>query len=145
MILVRDMKLSDTETASDIEKQIFSLPWSKQAFEDSVKREDTIFLVAENEGTVIGYIGMYMCCGEGEITNVAVSEDARRKGVGELLVTNMIDRANAHDVTSIFLEVRVSNENAIHLYEKTGFEKCGLRKGFYDFPKEDAYIMVKNL
>lgn len=142
MILVRAMQTEDVDAVAVLEAQIFSMPWSRQGFLDSLQREDTVFLVAEEDGLIVGYIGMYVALDEGEITNVAVSAEMRRRGIGELLVGNIIKEANERGLERVILEVRVSNENAIRLYERNGFKNQGVRKGFYDLPKEDAYIMM---
>lgn len=76
------------------------------------------------------------------ITNVAVNPACRRRGIGEGLLTEMKKRAADHKIARIVLEVRVSNEGAIRLYEKQGFSSVGIRRGFYEFPREDARIMV---
>lgn len=140
-MLIREMTFADIPSAVDIETQCFSLPWSEKSFQDSITREDTLFLVCEDEGTVTGYIGMYISFDEGSITNVAVSPNYRKKGYGESLVHMTKEKAKEKQVQRIFLEVRVSNVPAISLYEKMGFENLGIRKNFYEHPKEDAYIM----
>ena len=89
-----------------------------------------------------GYIGMYLSLGEGEITNVAVAPEFRRRGIADALLTEIKREAAECGVTSLVLEVRVSNQNAICLYEKHGFVSCGVRKGFYEQPKEDAFLMI---
>lgn len=142
MILVRAMKVSDIPVVAAIEARIFSQPWSRQGFWDAIKLEGTIFLVAEEDENVLGYIGMYSAFDEGEITNVAVDAQARCRGIGGMLIAEMKKAAVQQGVSQIVLEVRISNENAIRLYEKNGFVKQGVRRGFYDFPKEDAYIMI---
>lgn len=142
MILVRAMKVSDIPVVAAIEARIFSQPWSRRGFLDAIKLEGTIFLVAEEDENVLGYIGMYSVFDEGEITNVAVDAQARCRGIGGMLIAEMKKAAVQQGVSQIVLEVRISNENAIRLYEKNGFVKQGVRRGFYDFPKEDAYIMI---
>ena len=104
--------------------------------------ERNIFLVAEEDGAICGYIGMYLSIDEGEITNVAVLPAKRGSGVGSMLLKHALACAAQEEIVQVVLEVRVSNEPAIRLYEKYGFKHCGIRKGFYDFPKEDAYIMI---
>ena len=142
MIKVRRMLAEDAEEVSRIEAAVFSQPWSRQGFLDAIAMEDTVFLVAEEEGQILGYVGMYVSLDEGEITNVAVSPEARRKGVGQSLLETLKQEAEARQLAQIVLEVRVSNEPAIRLYQRNGFENVGLRKGFYEKPKEDAYIMI---
>jgi ribosomal-protein-alanine N-acetyltransferase len=90
---------------------------------------------------VAGYIGMYLAMDEGEITNVAVAASARKRGIGKALIRELVEKAARRGVSRIVLEVRVGNRPAIALYEQMGFRRIGTRKGFYDFPKEDADIM----
>ena len=149
-MLIRRMTMQDIPEVVEIEKQCFSLPWSEKSFEDSLTREDTIFLVCETVGDarervaldcVAGYMGLYLSFDEASVTNVAVSPDFRKKGYGEALVTAAKDAAKAAGAESIFLEVRQSNEPARSLYKKLGFEELGIRKKFYEHPVEDAIIM----
>ncbi len=150
-MMIRRMTERDVPQVVGIEKAAFSQPWSENAFLESLASENTYFLVAEehvtnscgNEGTVIiGYAGMYISFEEGEITNVAVADVLRGSGVGEALMKRLLSDAKNLAVTRIILEVRAGNAPAIGLYIKCGFKKIGIRKGFYDFPKEDADIMV---
>jgi ribosomal-protein-alanine N-acetyltransferase len=136
------MTQSDIAQVAAIEQTAFSQPWSEHAFLESLANESTCFLVAEEERAIAGYAGMYLSFEEGEITNVAVAERFRKNGVGEALIRKLLLDAPALGVDRIMLEVRISNEPAIRLYEKCGFHRIGTRKGFYDFPKEDADIMV---
>ena len=135
---------ADCKKAAELEKETFSQPWSEQGFLDALARKENIFLIAEEEGELYGYLGMYQSLDEGEITNVAVRAEKRNAGIGFLLMQEAIKAAKEQGISQIVLEVRVSNVSAIHLYEKCGFVNCGVRKGFYDFPKEDAYIMLYN-
>lgn len=151
-MLIREMTVLDVPAVADIEKECFSLPWSQQSIRDSVEREDTLFLVCEetigevsNDLTVkkviVGYIGMYLSFEEGDITNVAVSQQYRTKGYGEALVKKVKALAKERQLATILLEVRISNAPAISLYKKMGFEEIGFRKKFYEYPIEDALIM----
>lgn len=139
-MIVRTMTLADIKRVAELEKECFSLPWSEASFEDSLAREDTVFLVCEEE-EVLGYIGMYLSFEEGEITNVAVAESYRGRGCGNMLIEAMKKEAKARNAECILLEVRVSNAPAISLYKKNGFEEIGIRKNFYQYPDEDAIIM----
>lgn len=142
MSMVRAMRSGDVPAVAELEAQIFSQPWSAQGFLDALALPDTVFLVAEEEHRILGYIGMYLSIDEGEITNVAVAPDARRRGVGQELLLQIKREAKQRAVGRLVLEVRTSNEGAIALYEKNGFSVAGVRKGFYERPKEDAYIMI---
>lgn len=141
-MLIRNMTAEDIPAVVEIEKECFSLPWSEKSFAESIAREDTIFLVCEeNTDIITGYIGMYLSFDEASITNVAVASQFRKKGCGEQLVIAAKEAAKAAGADSIFLEVRVSNEAAISLYKKQGFENLGIRKKLYEHPVEDAIIM----
>ena len=144
-MLIREMTFTDIVQAVEIENQCFSMPWSEKSFMDSITREDTLFLVCEEGTTIMGYIGMYISFEEGSITNVAVSSKYRQKGYGEALVSAVKEKAREKKAEKIFLEVRVSNTPAISLYKKMGFDNLGVRKNFYEHPKEDAYIMSCDL
>lgn len=145
-MLIRRMTEKDVSAVVQIEDACFSMPWSVQSFQDSISRKDTLFLVCEQmdaEGIthIAGYIGMYQSFEEGSITNVAVLPECRKQGIGQKLVSAAKNEAGKAGIETIFLEVRVSNQPAIALYEKMGFEKLGVRKRFYEHPTEDAYIM----
>ena len=142
MIQIREMQVKDADAVAAIEQQIFSQPWSRQGFLDAVKLANTVFLVAEENNRIVGYIGMYVAMDEGEITNVAVAPVERCHGIGGMLIAELLKIAENKGIARIVLEVRVSNDSAIRLYERNGFVQCGVRRGFYEFPKEDAYVMV---
>ena len=142
MITIRNMQVADALAVSEIEQEIFSRPWSYQVFVDSLNLGNTIFLVAEEEGRILGYIGMYLAMDEGEITNVAVMKQERQRGIGGMLLKEIKKEAERRAIARIVLEVRVSNASAIRLYEREGFQNCGVRKNFYELPREDAYIMI---
>lgn len=140
-ILVEKMQEQDIPQVAEIEAKVFSMPWSKQGFADALK-QDTIFVTAKQGGKILGYCGMYCSFEEGEITNVAVLPEAQKQGIGEKIIAGLLQAARQQNITRIILEVRVSNNPAIHLYEDFGFQKVGIRKGFYEKPREDAAIMV---
>lgn len=146
-MLIRTMQETDVSKVARIEKLCFSRPWSEKGFLDSLKLSYTCFLVAEEQESreITGYIGIYFSVDEGEITNVAVCPEARNQGTGNALVAAMLREAEKRGMKNVILEVRRSNAAAIHVYERAGFEKAGIRKGFYDLPKEDAVIMNRKL
>lgn len=149
-MIIRKMHIEDVPAVAAIEKECFSMPWSVKSFEDSLHREDTIFLVCIDEDSesleqVAGYLGMYLSFEEGEITNVAVAPQYRNRGCGQLLIAAIMQEAATQCAQSILLEVRKSNVPAISLYKKNGFEEIGIRKNFYERPTEDAIIMKVGL
>lgn len=141
---IEPMTVDDISQVAEIERQIFSIPWSEKAFKDSMESGNTIYIVAKEDNNVAGYAGMYLSFEEGNITNVAVNPSGRRKGIGEKIVRDILNRAYEKGVRDVFLEVRETNSAAIALYEKIGFKEEGIRKNFYEKPKENALIMWKH-
>ncbi len=141
-LITRKMEQEDAAEVSRLEAEIFTQPWSRQGFLDALSGEKVIFLVAELEGEIVGYCGMYCAADEGEITNVAVTSRVRRHGIGKQLMERFLMEAKDAGARQVILEVRVSNRAAIHLYERFGFTIQGTRKDFYDEPREDAYVMI---
>ncbi len=144
-MIIRKMKEQDTTAVAKIEEINFAQPWSANAFCESLANKDTLFLVAQEEKEILGYIGMYISLDEGEITNVSVSPQHKRKHVATKLIENIIELAQKKQVSRIILEVRKTNTPAIKAYEKQGFKIVGVRKNFYEKPIEDAYIMDVNI
>lgn len=146
-IRIRNMTEADVPFVAELEKEIFSLPWSENALQSTLVDPNAVFLVAESSEAenMIAYAGMYTAADEGEITNVAASPSFRKRGAAYLLLTELVRIAREKSLSQLVLEVRVSNEAAIGLYGKTGFQIAGTRKGFYQFPPEDAYIMIMRL
>lgn len=142
-MMIRRMTAADISSVAELEARIFSVPWSVQGFADTLYREDVLFFVAYEEEKLLGYAGVYCTADEGEITNIAVSPLARRHGVGRALMEMLANALAGQRIDRIVLEVRVSNEAAIRLYEQMGFAVVGTRKNFYEKPLEDAYVMVR--
>ena len=138
------MQPGDISQVAAIEKEIFSIPWSEKSFADSLESNDTIYIVAEEDGIIYGYCGIYLSFEIGNISNVAVGEKYRKKGIATNMIAEMIKQAKFKDVTDITLEVRETNVPAIRLYEKLGFKEEGIRKNFYEKPTEDALIFWKH-
>lgn len=144
MITIRQMEIEDIDEVAAIEESLFSASWSPAGFFSFLLRDDTLFLVAEEEGGIIGYCGVVMVLDEGDITNVAVSVNHQGRGIGRQLVEAMIAKALERGVEHLHLEVRQSNERARTLYQKLGFQEVGLRKGYYEAPAEDGILMRRS-
>ncbi len=142
-MVIRNMQESDLTQVEAIEKANFSIPWSLESFRESMELEHTIYLVAEEDGNIMGYCGMYRVFNEGEIVNVAVEEAYRRRQVASKLLEQLFIESSELKVDNFFLEVRESNEAAIQLYKKLGFIEAGIRKNFYEKPRENAIFMWK--
>ena len=142
MIIVR-MKECHVSAVAELEKICFSDPWSENSVASELKNKLALWLVAEEEGTVAGYIGSQTCGDESDVMNVAVHPDFRRRGIAEALVNSLVTELNAIGSHCLTLEVRASNAPAVSLYEKLGFAEIGRRKNYYRNPKEDALILRK--
>jgi ribosomal-protein-alanine N-acetyltransferase len=144
-VIIHSMEASDLDGVAALEELSFTSPWSKQALQEAWQNPNYIFAVAKTEkGQVVGYAGMLCVLDEGDILNVAVSPAFQRQGIGSRLMETLVAYAQERSIRAMTLEVRAGNQGAILLYEKMGFQKAGIRKGFYDLPKEDAVIMWKN-
>lgn len=141
--IITAMDKSHITEIARIERECFSLPWSENSLEQELENENAHFLTALLGDAVVGYIGVIEICGEADITNVATDTRYRRFGIGEKLLKSAEKGATERKCESITLEVRISNAAAISLYEKSGYEKVGVRKGFYEKPTEDALLMTK--
>lgn len=137
------MREEDLGAVTAIEKDSFSAPWSLQGFRSSLGNSATMYLSALVDGEIVGYCGLLLILDEGDITNVAVREDFRNRGVGKKMLTELLRRAGERGARAFTLEARKSNEAALALYRGLGFESVGLRKNFYEDPREDAVIMWK--
>ena len=133
---------SDVKFIADLEKECFSTPWSEKAIKEAMEN-GTKFFTAKKGKKTVGYIGINAVLDEGYITNIAVTEGSRKKGVGTALLNRVFAVAQDSELAFVSLEVRPSNQNAISLYAALGFKEEGRRKSFYDSPKEDALILTK--
>jgi ribosomal-protein-alanine N-acetyltransferase len=139
---VREMCFEDVPQVFEIEKQSFLTPWSKEAFEKEIlDNKFARYTVVENNGEIVAYGGMWWILDEAHVTNIAVHNHFRKQGIGRLLVDGMIKWCKRESISKMTLEVRVSNDSAIKLYEKFGFIIEGKRKAYYTDTGEDAYIM----
>ena len=141
-MIIRKMKIKDLDKVMLLENLTFSQPWSREAFEAEIsKNELANYIVIELNKEIIGYGGIWYIVGEGHITNIAIHSDFRKKGYGKLLVEAIINNAKNESIKSMTLEVRRSNIAAISLYKKFGFYEFGVRKKYYSDNNEDAIIM----
>ena len=142
---IRNMTAEDCAQVAAIETMSFSMPWSLHAFTEATRNPNYRFLVAEENGEILGYCGFVYVLDEAEIPNVCVSAEARRRGIGRALMNALVEMAAELGIVTLHLEVRKSNLPAQNLYHAIGFEEIGIRKNFYDLPKEDAILVCKTL
>ncbi len=139
------MTEADVAAIEALERACFSEPWSEKSLRESLANPRYRILTAKAEGHLIGYVSTFLVADEMNIANVAVDSEFRRLGVGKRLMDSAVILAKQNRMTTIYLEVRKSNEAAQELYRKVGFERGGVRKNFYDHPKEDGLIMRMDL
>lgn len=125
-----------------LEQRCFSVPWTEAQLRAQLPDDRHVFLVAERGGEVLGYVGLMHVLDEGYISNVAVSPDCRRQGIGAALIAELTRCAGRLELSFLTLEARASNAPAIRLYEKMGFRQVGRRKNYYQRPEEDAILMT---
>ena len=143
MIEIKTMTEAHVPQIAEIETLCFSDPWSENSVASELKNQLALWLVAEENEQVAGYIGSQTCGDETDMMNVAVHPNFRRKGIAEALVNTLVEELKAIDSHCLMLEVRASNVPAISLYEKLGFREVGRRKNYYRNPREDALILRK--
>lgn len=143
MISYEKMTLAHIPAVAQLERDNFSMPWSENVLQTELKNPLSFWLVAVDDGEVIGYVGSQIVPDEADMMNLAVRDDYRRKGVGRGLVSALLNGLKEREVRSLSLEVRSSNAPACALYESLGFQLVGRRPGYYKMPKEDALILRK--
>jgi ribosomal-protein-alanine N-acetyltransferase len=144
--VIREMNHDDVSMVSDIERRSYEFPWSHGVFRDCLLAGyQNIVLVRDD--TVAGYGVLSIAAGEAHILNICVDPDYRSHGYGEKLLDELLFRARAASVRTIFLEVRPSNERAIALYRKKGFHQVANRPAYYQANegREDAAVLAKKL
>ena len=140
---LRDMRQTDVTAVATIEQSAYEFPWSPGIFRDCLLAGYTS-LVLEHSGKVIGYGIMSVAAGEAHLLNLVLSESARRMGNGRRLLEHLMEVARLAGAEGVYLEVRPSNERALLLYERAGFQLLGRRRGYYRARggTEDAVVLV---
>ncbi|MBI2873950.1 MAG: ribosomal protein S18-alanine N-acetyltransferase [Firmicutes bacterium] len=143
---IRKLSIRDIDDIMAIERVSFPTPWSRHAFVSELSQNPYAeYYGAVQDGRLIGYGGMWLILDEAHVTNIAVLPQYRRRGVGEVLLKVLMEKAGLKGADWITLEVRESNLGAQRLYQKHGFSQKGLRRGYYTSTKEDAIIMSRSL
>ena len=128
-----------------LERECFSDPWSERSVASELANEYSLWLVAEQEGKVLGYVGSQSVPPEADVMNLAVAPESRKLGLGRALMCELMRRLRESGIDSLSLEVRESNFPALALYTKLGFSQVGKRPRYYVNPTEDALILRKEL
>lgn len=139
---IRSGHAADLPAVEEIERAVFTDPWSSGLLRDALDAES---LIADQAGRVIAYLFLRRAGDEGEILNLAVAPSHHRQGVGRRLVEEAIGRLRANQVRRVFLEVRESNAGAHEFYHLMGFRPIGRRSRYYRNPPEPAVVMARDL
>ena len=142
------MRENDLKQILKIEREAFSNPWNVKFFKEELRHNAfALYLTAQIEAEIIGYIGCWFKnhANEVHIVNLAVKKTYRRKGIGTYLIKEIIDMSRNLQTDFVTLEVRVTNEAAIKLYQDLGFKKAGLTPHYYMDNDEDALMMKKEI
>lgn len=144
-MIARKANEEDTARIAEIERAVFSDAWSEAGIRETMEQKTAGIYVVEAGETTAGYVVIYSVLDESEVARIAVSPEFRRKGVAGLLLDTVISEGVSNGTVTWYLEVRESNSAARALYQKKGFRDIGIRKGFYENPKEDAVLMTLSL
>lgn len=144
-MIFAQMKEKHVAQVAALEKMCFSEPWSERSIASELENELALWVVADDDGKVLGYAGSQTVMGESDMMNIAVCPECRKQGIATGLIVGLIGALKLRGSHSLTLEVRPSNEAAKALYEKLGFTQVGRRKNYYRNPKEDALILRKEL
>lgn len=139
---IRKMTHDDIDTILQIEEKCYGAHhWSRDSFLTELSNKISTYQCILHNNKCVGYIGFWKIIDEAHITNISIHPDFQNKKLAHKLILSMINECYKEKIKYITLEVRVSNERAIHLYEKFGFKSLGLRKKYYQDNNEDALIM----
>ena len=143
--MIVPMQQSHIAQIAALETQCFSDPWSETSVRSELSNPLSLWLVAEDGGKVVGYVGSQSVAPEADVMNLAVAPEWRSRGIGRALMTALIAQLHSRGITALFLEVRVGNTPAQNLYRSLGFVEVGRRPKYYVNPTEDALILRKEL
>ena len=143
---IRRLELSDLNAIEAIEKRPYPTPWSRSMFAGEIAKPSSVCLGAFDDQTreLIGYLIVSRYVDAWHVMNVAVDPAHQRRGVATAMLEKLFELTRGDERRGYTLEVRVSNDDAIRLYEKLGFESRGIRRGYYTDNREDALIMWRD-
>ena len=141
-VVLRPMTCTDLAAVCAIEQQVQYAPWTEKLFSDGLERH--LCLVAEIAEKIVGFAVVQFVVDEASLLNIAVEPTQQKQGIGRLLLDEVLAQASAKKATTVFLEVRASNQRAIQMYQQAGFNEMGLRKNYYPSAngKEHAVMMA---
>jgi len=136
---IRSMSRSDVPAVALLEREVYLQPWSARVFFDELAQSNRVYLLAAEDDQILGYGGVMLIEEDAHITTLAVVPGMRRRRLGTRLLLALVEQAVERDARHLTLEVRATNTDAQHLYERFGFTPVGKRKGYY--AGEDAIVM----
>jgi [ribosomal protein S18]-alanine N-acetyltransferase len=141
-LAVESMQEADISAIQQIEREIFTAPWPRNAYHRELAARSTAhYIVLRRDEEIVGYGGMWRMYDEAHVTTIGVRLDQQHRGYGRILFAALIQSAYDLGAKWITLEVRISNENAIRMYERFAFKVIGRRRGYYTDNGEDAIVM----
>ena len=142
-IVLRPMRWWDVEEVQVIEADLFPDPWSVEAFWSELAHvpDTRLFIVAEEDGAVVGYGGLVATAGTADVQTLAVARDMQGTGLGARLLDTLLTEARTRQAREVLLEVRAENTAAQALYARVGFERIGIRRGYYRPGGTDALVL----
>jgi len=141
---IRALEAADLGAVEAIEQRAYPTPWSRSMFASELAKPTSICLGAFDGEELVGYVINSRYVDAWHVMNVAVDPDHQRRGVASRLLERLFELTHDDERRGYTLEVRVSNEGAIELYERLGFEPRGIRRGYYTDNREDALIMWRD-
>lgn len=139
-VLIRKAEYNDSGQISELERRIFCHDTSDEEIKKQIEDKDVYYFIALIDGRVVGYLSAKTIFDEADLWYIAVDLQYRNQGIGNQLMKEFMKNMNENGIQKITLEVRRSNQNAIHLYEKYSYEQISIRKNYYSQPIEDAVI-----
>ena len=144
-MIVRRASGKDAMYIAKIEGRVFGDAWSEDGIYETMNQKTTLVFVAEDKEQILGYVIFYYVLDEGEIARIACAPEFRRQGAGSLLFRALEEESRKRGIRIWHLDVRESNKNAIAFYRRHKFVEDGIRKFYYENPKENAVLMSRSL
>lgn len=146
LLRMRKMTVLDLNEVLAIEKKNYNFPWTEEIFKDCFKASYSCWVCEEME-RILGYSILSIAVGEAHILNICVDPEEQGQGIGRKMLENIIETVRTKKAETVFLEVRPSNEGAVALYQKMGFNEIGIRKDYYpaENGREDALMLALQL
>ena len=143
-IIIQRMRDEDVERVAELDKMCFPTPWTISAYYTEVHNPSAYYIVAREDGLIVGFAGMWVIMDEAHITTLGVDPELRGRKIGERMLVHILDEAIHRGARRATLEVRRHNLAAQNMYNKYAFQVVAIRKGYYANDNEDAFVMWTN-